>query len=757
MRFGTPPRVALAILLLALGAACGGPDVEGHVRKGDEYVAQQMFREASIEYRNALQAEPSRGDVRLKLGDVYLRLQDVRGALGEYVRAADLLPSDVTAQVKAGGLLLRAGQFEDAKTRVEKALALDAKNVDAQVLLGNALAGLKDLDGALGEYQEALALNPEKNEAYQNIGTVQMVRGRLPEAEAAFRKAVEVAPKSVPVRLALANFFWAAGRRADAEQSLKDTLAIDPKNLVANRALGVFYVASNQLDAAEPYFRTIAETAKTDESLIGLADYYIIGKRYDDAKPILRDLAGRKERYSQAMLRLAAIDAAIDNRVEAHVKVREVLAVEPANMAARLFSARLLLLEGKRNESLSMARTIVKDEPQSPESAGAFQLIGTLETAADHSEEAIKAFQEVIKRAPKAPVAHLALARLYRARGEWESAATHAQAILADAPKQPDARAELVRIWLSQGQPARAAEELASLRREYPNALGVLLLTAAQQLTAGQPDAARASYVRVRSADSGNLEALAGIVSIDLARGRGKDAVATAEESLKSVAPSGGLFIIAARAHLAAANPSRAEELLKKAIEVDPARLQAYSLLGVIYARQNRLDEAEGNFAEIVKRNPSSVSGRTMLAMIYDSQRRAPEAEAAYKEVLALDPEAPVAANNLAWIYVSSGRNMTDALQLARTAHKYLPNEPNVNDTLGWIYYREKRFEEAIRHLETSVKAGTEDPSIHYHLGMAYANFGYPEKARQALTRAVASTVEFEGKPDARKTLAALN
>ena len=96
---------------------------------------------------------------------------------------------------------------------------------------------------------------------------------------------------------------------------------------------------------------------------IGLADYYIIGKRYDAAKPILRELAGRKERYAQAMLRLAAIDAAIDNRVEAHVKVREVLAAEPANMAARLFSARLLLLEGKRDESLAMARTIVKDEP----------------------------------------------------------------------------------------------------------------------------------------------------------------------------------------------------------------------------------------------------------------------------------------------------------------------------------------------------------------------------------------------------------
>ncbi len=624
------------------------------------------------------------------------------------------------------------------------------------MLLGNTLAGLKDIDGAISEYQQALTLNPEKNEAYQNIGTLQMVRGRLPEAEAAFRKAVEVAPKSVPVRLALANFLWAAGRRADAEQSLKDTLALDPKNLVANRALGVFYVASNRLADAEPYFRTIADTAKTDESRIGLADYYIIAKRYDAATPILRELASKEERHAQAMLRLAAIDMAIDNRVEAHVKVREVLAASPANMAARLFSARLLALEGKSDESLAMARTIVKDEPAAAESAGAFELIGSLEASADRPEEAIKAFQEVLKRAPRASGAHLGLARLYRARGEWETAATHAQAILTDVPKQPDARAELVRVWLAQGQNARATEELASLRRDFPNALGVLTLTAAQQLAAGELDAARASYVKVRSASHGDLEALAGIVNIDLRRGRTKEAIATVEESLKSVAPSGGLFVIAARAHLAASNSPRAEELLKKAIEVEPARLGAYSLLGVIYARQNRLAEAERNFAEIVKRNPSSVSGRTMLAMIYDAQRRLPEAEKAYKEVLAVDPDAPVAANNLAWIYASSGKNLPDALQLARTAYKQLPNEPNVNDTLGWIYYQDKRFADAIKHLEASVKAGTNDPSIHYHLGMAYANFGESDKARQSLTRALAFNVEFDGKPEARKALDAL-
>ena len=39
---------------------------------------------------------------------------------------------------------------------------------------------------------------------------------------------------------------------------------------------------------------------------------------------------------------------------------------------------------------------------------------------------------------------------------------------------------------------------------------------------------------------------------------------------------------------------------------------------------------------------------------------------------------------------------------------------------------------------------------------MAYADFGESDKARQSLTRALAFNVEFDGKPEARKALAAL-
>jgi tetratricopeptide (TPR) repeat protein len=140
--------------------------------------------------------------------------------------------------------------------------------------------------------------------------------------------------------------------------------------------------------------------------------------------------------------------------------------------------------------------------------------------------------------------------------------------------------------------------------------------------------------------------------------------------------------------------------------------------------------------------------------MLYESQRQMPEAEKAYQKALSVDSHAAVAANNLAWIYVASNRNLDEALQLAQTALQQLPDEPHVNDTLGWIYYRKDMAGRAVPYLEASVQKNPGDPTGYYHLGMAYVRNGELDKGRAALQKAVNSKVEFDGITDARKTLA---
>jgi tetratricopeptide (TPR) repeat protein len=748
-------RCALGIVVVCVAfAGCGRGKAAEHARRGDTYIENKRYQEAVIEYRAALQADAKLGDVRLKLGNAYMVLNDPRNALREYVRAADLLPDSVEAHLKAGRLLLVARQFEDAKGHAERAIALDRKNVEAQILRGNTLAGLKDFDAAMAEYQEAIALDASQTTAYSNLGILQLAKGNKEEAEATFKRAVDASPQSLPARFALANFYAAAGNVAEAENTLKAALQLDPINVDANRALGLFYLQSGRIGDAEPFFSAVANFAKSDAGSLALADYYSIAKRPDDARRVLHELAGKETVYARASVRLAALDAAEGRRSQAQALLREVLEKHPKDNSALLLSARLYVVDGKRAEARQAVSAVIANEPASANAVQALMLSGQIETSSDRNDLAIKAYEQVLKLQGRPLAANLALARIYLSRGDASKAATYAQQALAIQPNFPDAQNILIRAAIISGDLARAKQELESLQKRFPNTVGIEKLNAIVQLASKQPDAARASYVRALKASPDDLELLAGLVQVDLSAGHAKDAVARIDDRLKQASPTVGLLILAARANAAAGNLDRVEALLRQAIEVDPDRLQAYSLLGSLYARQNRLEEAKTSFRDVLRRNPKSIGAATMIGMLLESQRRVAEAEKQYQDVLAIDNHAAVAANNLAWIYVASNRKLDEALQLAQTAQQQLPDEPNVNDTLGWIYYHKKMATQAVSHLESSVQKAPNDPTHHFHLGMAYVQTGNWDKARESLKRAFALKPDFEGADEAKKALA---
>ena len=81
------------------------------------------------------------------------------------------------------------------------------------------------------------------------------------------------------------------------------------------------------------------------------------------------------------------------------------------------------------------------------------------------------------------------------------------------------------------------------------------------------------------------------------------------------------------------------------------------------------------------------VSALTMVGIIHNRQGRVHEAIRAFEQALLTDSEAAVAANNLAWIYASQGRELDRAMKLAAMAKRRIPGDPDVADTLAWIYY----------------------------------------------------------------------
>src|SRR5438034_7060946 len=134
-------------------------------------------------------------------------------------------------------------------------------------------------------------------------------------------------------------------------------------------------------------------------------------------------------------------------------------------------------------------------------------------------------------------------------------------------------------------------------------------------------------------------------------------------------------------------------------------------------------------------RQPSAVVAPTMVAMILDMQGRTADAQKRYESIIAHDSRAAVAANNLAWLYAERGGNLDVALELARTAKQQMPAQAEVNDTLGWIYYKKNLASLAVSALEESASKDPKNGTFAYHLGLAYAKNGAKGRARTQLER----------------------
>src|SRR5439155_22593164 len=96
------------------------------------------------------------------------------------------------------------------------------------------------------------------------------------------------------------------------------------------------------------------------------------------------------------------------------------------------------------------------------------------------------------------------------------------------------------------------------------------------------------------------------------------------------------------------------------------------------------------------------------------------------------------------------------AFQLAEMANKVAPDEPHVEDTLGWLLVKRGDYQRAVTLLKDAVEKLPQEAGMQYHFGIASQHIGDVTAARQALTAAVNSPSSFWGKEDARKALAAL-
>ncbi len=162
------------------------------------------------------------------------------------------------------------------------------------------------------------------------------------------------------------------------------------------------------------------------------------------------------------------------------------------------------------------------------------------------------------------------------------------------------------------------------------------------------------------------------------------------------------------------------------------------------------MDEALVHCRKGVGGGPDNVTAHMGIGVLLESKGLLEESVDAYKKVIELDPTFSKAYNNLAWVYATKMKtNIKEAMRLAEKAKELDPNNPGIYDTLGWIYYLDTKYEKAVSLLRTAAGNAPRNPTIHYHLGMAYNKKGLQKEALSELQNALKISNNF---PDAEES-----
>ncbi len=766
--------LAVAATLFA-GGCSRDPNLrrQKYFESGQRYFDKGKYREAEIQFRNAVQVDSQPfPEGHYRLAQTYLKLQDGTRAYQELNRTVDLQPDNYDARIDLANLLIAVSAFKQGQERTETLkqaqehtdllLAKQGSNPQVHETVANLLAARNppDFIAAIQEMQKAISLGPDRWETYLNLALLQMKIDQASSAEANLKKAVELNPKATRAQLALGGFYQERGRFAEAEQQYRHAIQVDPKNPEPRAALVWLFMAEGKKAEAENFLKqTTRDLGDNPAGYRMLGDFYFANGDLDKATAEYSSIYQNhpkdvvaKRNYIQLLI--------LKNRLDEARKLNdELLKANSNDVEALIYRGQIQIRDGHPNDATGTLETAVKVDPENGLAlyhlGVAFHQLGNLARAEGEWRDAVRLRPNLVE-------GHRALADVAMRRNDMSGLEQAADQIIKLQPTSPDGFALRAVSYINRRQFDRAEQDIRKCIEVAPqNAIGYIqmgnLRLAQRQFSDGEK-----AYQQALDHDPASSDALAGLMNTYLAEKQPERAMAAANTQISKVPNSSAFYDLLGTIEFNRKDLSGAEAAFKKSLELDKNNSDALLKLGQVQVAKGSTDEAIATYQNSLKDNPREPSLYILMGVMYESKQDWEHAKDAYQKALSLRPDDAVASNNLAYVMLQSGGNVDMALSLAQTARRGMPDSPNAADTLGWVYYQKGAYKPAIDLFEEALKLSEknkspEDPTVHYHLGLAYDKNAQPELARRHFERVLKINPNYSSAAEVKKMLSQLH
>lgn len=395
-------------------------------------------------------------------------------------------------------------------------------------------------------------------------------------------------------------------------------------------------------------------------------------------------------------------------------------------------------------------------QPSSPKAAAYYhfslghlyeELAGVYGNRSDYVNKAIENYQLAMKEDPTATFLVEDIADLYRAAGRIHEAVDEAQTALKANPDDLNARRVLARIYtqeigdaqanhIDEGMARKAIEQYKFITEKDPKDTDSLVWLGRLDRMIENSVEAEASFKKVIAIDPDNEDAITGLASVYSDRGDVR-AASSLLENLTKRNPSARAYSILAGDYESMREYSLAADAYKKALDLDPGRVELKAALAQDQALAGRYDEALATYQDMAQSNPQDAQPYLGMAEIYREQKNFALAHQMIDKANALDPDNLDIRYNEVGLLEAEGK-IPEAIAklkelLDQTAHRsYGEADRNARakmlEQLGLLYRQNEQYDEAvdtfrqIAELSPDLAARAEAQIIDtYRLGKDYA------------------------------------
>jgi len=541
------------------------------------------------------------------------------------------------------------------------------------------------------EAQDMIKRDPNNLEARKLLGRIYLrsMGGEGPAAPSQdilklaieqYEAIVKLEPKGTENHLILGRLYMVSKDPVKAEAEFKAAQQLEPASEEAITALAYLYNEQGDTKRAIALLNSVPEAARTGKL------YAMLGETYEQQKDSKAAIAA----YQQAVT------------------------LDHDNLDAIRGLAQSLLNDNQPEAALVQFLALGEADPQDPQPAVQASKIY------QHMGKFDLALEQLRKAEPLAP-------------GSLEIPYT--ESIILTAQGKYDDAAEILKKIIAATTKATYTKQEQSNRALFLDRLGNIYRDESRPLLALE------TFRKI--ADLSGEESARGyqeIIETYREQKQWSDATKAAQEAVKKLPNDKTLKLVLATQ---LADEGKAEEGIQTArslLKNTPEDRETYIGLSQVYARLKRWKEAEDALVQADKFSTSQENKEYVLFLqgaIYERQKKYDLAEQKFRQILQQDPNNTMTLNYLGYMNADRNVHLEESLELVKKALALDPQNGAYLDSLGWVYFRLGKYDEAEGNLRKASEKTPNDATVQDHLAELYAKTGRLQMAASHWERAL--------------------